>query len=148
MKILNNPQELYKTKEWEKLKELLMLERVNDKGEIICEHCHKPIVKKYDCIGHHKIALTNDNVNDVSITLNPDNVALVHFKCHNEIENRFGFNVRTVYLVHGAICSGKSSWVKEQAGKNDLIVDMDSIWECISNNPRYVKPPTLKQNVF
>ena len=54
---LNN---FYKSKEWESLLEQLKLERVNSEGEIVCEHCHKPIVKKYDCIGHHKIELNYD----------------------------------------------------------------------------------------
>ena len=54
---LNN---LDKSKEWLNLLEQLRLERVNSSGEIVCEHCHKPIIKKYDCIGHHKIELYYD----------------------------------------------------------------------------------------
>ena len=66
----------YKSKEWEKLIAVLKLERVNENGEVICEHCGKPIHKKYDCIGHHKIELTEANVNDPEVSLNPDNVML------------------------------------------------------------------------
>ena len=29
-----------------------------------------------------------------------------------------------------------------------MILDVDSIWECISNNERYIKRNRLKQNVF
>ena len=54
---LNN---FYKSKEWIDLLELLKLERVTSDGELLCEHCHKPIVKKYDCIGHHRIELNYD----------------------------------------------------------------------------------------
>lgn len=50
----------YKSKQWEDLLEQLKLERVDSNGDIVCEHCHKPIVKKYDCIGHHKIELNYD----------------------------------------------------------------------------------------
>lgn len=35
----------YKTKEWEQLIEILKIERANDEGVLICEHCGKPIVK-------------------------------------------------------------------------------------------------------
>ena len=51
----------YRSKEWTDLLEILKLERVNAEGFIICEHCDKPIVKAYDCIGHHKIELTEQN---------------------------------------------------------------------------------------
>jgi hypothetical protein len=30
----------------------------------------------------------------------------------------------------------------------DLVVDMDSIWECISAQPRYTKPKRLTQTAF
>ena len=50
----------YKSKEWEALLEQLKLDRVGEAGILECEHCHKPIVKKYDCIGHHKIELNYD----------------------------------------------------------------------------------------
>lgn len=54
----------YKSKEWTDLLEQLKLERVNSDGEIICEHYSRPIVKKYDCIGHHIEELTEANVNN------------------------------------------------------------------------------------
>lgn len=138
----------YKSKEWEQLRELLMLERVNEQGQIICEHCGQPITRSYDCIGHHRIELTDDNVNDYSISLNPENVSLIHFKCHNLIHERFEGFKQSVYLVYGSPCSGKTSWVKEVANNDDLIVDMDSIWECICTSDRHHKPKRLKANAF
>ena len=81
---------------------------------IICGHCNKAIVSKYDCIGHHITHLTKENVNDYNISLNPDNVILVHHKCHNQIHNRFnGYKKKRVFLVYGAPCSGKSTWVNK-----------------------------------
>lgn len=126
----------------------LKLERLDEHGQLLCEHCGKPITKKYDCIGHHKIELTEDNVNDFKISLNPDNVSLIHFKCHNIIHNRFDGFVQRVYLVYGAPCSGKSTWVNETALEDDLILDIDSIWESICKSDRYHKPNRLKSNVF
>lgn len=139
----------YKSKEWEDLLEQLKLERVNDCGEILCEHCHKPIYKKYDCIGHHKIELTEGNVNNYEISLNKDNIMLIHFRCHNQIHERFGYELPSkVYIVYGSPCSGKSTWVYDNATKDDLILDLDKIWEAVSVCDKLHKPNRLKANVF
>lgn len=138
----------YQSREWEKLLKIIKDDRKNEQGFNICEHCGKPIVLKYDCIGHHKQELTEGNVNDYSISLNPDNVVLVHHKCHNEIHERFGTYTRKVYIVHGSPAAGKSDFVHSIANKEDIILDMDNIWQMISSNDRYVKPGRLKQNVF
>lgn len=147
--------DFYRSKAWEQLVLLLALEREDRHGDIICEHCGKPIIKAYDRIGHHKIPLTLANVNDASIALNPDNIAFVHHKCHNEIHHRFGFAMKKVYLVHGSPCSGKSTYVANVAGADDLILDLDSIWACISgggaivgNDGHNVRNDRLKGNVF
>ena len=95
-------QAFYKSLKWEKFIETLRIERANADGVVICEHCGQPIIKKYDCIGHHIEELTDDNVNDVMISLNPNNIKLIHFKCHNEIHKRFGYAERQeqkVYIV-------------------------------------------------
>lgn len=138
----------YKSDRWCDLRARLMLERVNEKGELICARCGEPIVKPYDCIGHHKIELSEDNVNDYSVSLNPDNVELIHFRCHNKIHNRFDGFHQSVYLVYGAPCSGKTTWVHSVANEDDLILDLDSIWESICKCDRYHKPNRLKKNVF
>lgn len=139
----------YKSKEWLDLLEHLKLERVDSDGEIVCEHCHKPIYKKYDCIGHHKIELTDVNVNDYNISLNPANIMLIHFRCHNLIHERFeGQHPKKVYIVYGSPCSGKSTWVHDNATKDDLVLDIDKIWECVSVCDKYHKPNRLKANVF
>ena len=137
----------YHSTEWRKLLEQLKLERVED-GQLICAYCRKPIVKSYDCIGHHRIELTYENVNDFSVSLNPENIELIHFKCHNEIHGRFSGKHRAVYLVYGAPCSGKSTWVRENAGITDLIVDIDRLWEAVSICDRYHKQGAVKANVF
>ena len=51
----------YQSREWRKLVNTLKLERVKD-GQLICEYCGMPIVKSYDCIGHHITELTDENV--------------------------------------------------------------------------------------
>ena len=138
----------YKSNEWRLLLSQLKSERERD-GVLYCEHCGKPIIKAYDCIGHHKQELTGANVNDYAVSLNPDNIMLVHHRCHNDIHERWGHvKQKRVYLVYGAPCSGKTTWVRENAGKEDIVLDMDSIWQMISINDRYIKPGRLKANVF
>lgn len=138
----------YRSKEWERLLQVLKNERLSPEGYIICEECGKPIVRAYDCIGHHKRELTEENYTDATISLNPDNIALVHHKCHNRIHNKLGYAQRQVYVVYGSPLSGKSSYVAEAMAEGDLIIDMDSIWQCVSGCERYVKPNRLKSVVF
>jgi hypothetical protein len=141
--------DFYKSREWVNLMQVLRIERQNAAGEIICAHCGKPIVHKYDCIGHHIEPLTEQNYRLAEIALNPDNIALVHHRCHNKIHDRLGLSyTKQVYLVYGSPMSGKTTWVKDNMNAGDLVVDMDNIWECISAQPRYTKPKRLTQTAF
>lgn len=138
----------YTSKKWRNFVNALRLERLDDNGQLICEHCGKPIIKAYDCIGHHTIELTDENVNDYTISLNPDNVELIHHRCHNIKHQRFEGFIRRVYLVYGSPCSGKSTYVNAVANTDDLILDVDKIWECLSIADKYHKPNRIKANVF
>lgn len=143
-----NLETFYHSREWRSLLENLKLERVDNKGQIICEYCQKPITRAYDVIGHHKEHLTEENVNDFNISLNPDNISFVHHRCHNFIHNKLGYSGRQVFVVYGAPLSGKTTWVKNNMSEGDMVVDMDSIWQCISGCDRYVKPNRLKAVAF
>jgi len=138
----------YRSKEWVNLLQMLKNDRINAEGFIICEHCGRPIVKAYDCIGHHKTELTEENYTDFNISLNPCNIALVHHRCHNLIHNKLSYSNRQVFIVYGSPLSGKTSFVKENMNEGDLVVDMDSIWQCVSGCERYVKPGRLKTIAF
>lgn len=138
----------YKSKDWEKLLKSIKLERTNEDGEIICAHCGKPITRVYDCIGHHTIFLTESNVNDVEISLNPKLIQLVHHRCHNKIHNKFGYVKKEIFLVYGSPLAGKASYVKSVAEPGDLIIDIDDIWACVSGLNKYTKPPRLNAVVF
>ena len=138
----------YRSKEWASLCSQIKAERVNEDGYIICAYCGKPIVKAYDCICHHKIALTEENVNDYSVSLNKDNIDLVHHRCHNYIHDKLGYSVREVFLIYGPPLSGKTTFVKQNAGYGDLILDIDNIWQCVTGGDRYIKPYQLKPIVF
>lgn len=151
-----NTEEFYKSTKWEKFRKVIIEERTDADGYIHCAICGKPILKKYDLIVHHKQEVDDANVNNVDVSLNPENVECVHFQCHNKIHERFGYNKtsvhtykpKKVYLVYGAPLSGKTTWVHSVATADDLVVDMDSIWQMISINERYTKSNSLKSVAF
>lgn len=147
MAYYNTLSAFYTGKEWQEFRQVIIADRTAADGFVYDEITGKPIVKAYDIILHHKIPLTLDNVNDAGITLNPDNIQIVSFRTHNEIHNRYGTWTRHIYLVYGCPLSGKSTYVQERAGIHDLIVDIDKIYACISNNPQYVKSNRLYDNM-
>lgn len=161
MRHFDNLPQFYGSKEWEQCKAQVLNERIKADGTIVCEHCGKPILKGFNpqannnkgaMVFHHKIYLNQLNVNDASISINPANIQILHWRCHNEVHERFGFGAvkseKKVYLVTGASCSGKSSFVKERLEPNDIVLDIDDIWEAVSGQPRYTKPNAIKQIVF
>lgn len=139
----------YTSKPWVNLMQRLRLERVNADGLLLCEHCGKPITRAYDCIGHHIVELNDRNVSDASVALNPENIMLVHHRCHNKIHMKLATtDRRNVYLVYGSPCAGKSTFVRDNMEQGDLIIDIDNIWQCVSGCDRYTKPARLNSNVF
>lgn len=145
----------YKSKQWLDFRKVIIEQRTDVDGFVHCADCGKPILKKYDLIIHHKKELSDDNVNDASVSLNPDNVEVVCFRCHNKEHDRWqgGNNgwkpvQKKVFIVYGSPAAGKTTWVHSVATEDDLIVDMDSIWQMVSVNERYDKPAALKSVVF
>ena len=147
MRYFNTLSDFYRSKEWEEFRQITIAQRMHNDGFVYCEHCGMPIVKAYDIILHHMTELSVDNVNDADISFNPNNIQLVHFSCHNDIHNRFGTYTRHIYLVYGSPLSGKSTFVKDRANIHDLVIDIDKIYEAITNNPPYIKSNRLFDNV-
>lgn len=140
--------EFYRSKEWEDFRKVVIAERIRDDGFIYDEYTNKPIVKAYDIILHHKIELTEENVHDYNVSLNPENIMIVSHKSHNIIHNKFNDSYRKVYLVYGAPFSGIKEFVKENKHEGDLVVDIDLIWKCVSDCEMYIKPKRLNAVVF
>ena len=140
--------DFYRSKEWEKFREIVINDRTKEDGMIYDEVTGKPIVRKYDVILHHITHLTEENVNDVSISLNPENIQIVSHKTHNQIHNKFGYSKREIFLVYGSPLAGKTSYVETVRQPGDLIVDIDRIWECVSCCPSHSKPTRLNAVVF
>lgn len=147
----------YTSETWQTFRKNIIDERKDSEGFNHCSVCGKPIVNKYDLILHHKIELTDDNVNNAEISLNPKLINIVCFACHNKEHDRFqggnqssGWKMpkKKVYIVYGSPCAGKSTFVRNVAEENDLVVDIDNIWQMISNNKRRNKPNGLMSVVF
>lgn len=148
--MFNSLSQFYTSDIWRSLRTALIAERVNPKDGILYdEHNGQPLLKSYDIVAHHKIPLTMANVNDYSISLNPENIMLVSHRSHNEIHARYGFAMlKKVYYVYGAPCSGKTTFVRESKGNSDLVLDIDLIWQAVTGGALYEKPDALKAAVF
>jgi len=138
-------QTFYSSKEWQNFRKVIMAER-----GMICEECGKLAYKEYDITIHHIKELTPENVSDVMVSLNPENVKLVHHACHNKIHHRYGHTNkdRKVYIVYGSPMSGKKTFVKQQMKRGDIVVDMDRLYEAVSMLPCFDKPDGLLSNVL
>lgn len=135
--------QFYVSNEWKEIRNLLMLDR-----SMICECCGKLIHYKHKAIGHHKIELDMSNVNNPEISLNLDNLMLVCNLCHNKIHNRFGSKTKHRYLIYGPPLAGKSTYVKESANKNDLVISMDDIRFAITGGLMYENSNNTLDDVF
>jgi hypothetical protein len=135
----------YKSKEWTQFRMMLIQQR----GPI-CSRCGSIIPDSVNLIGHHKVELTPENVYDATISLNPEKVDLICFDCHNREHRRFGYQnqSRQVFLVYGPPLSGKTTFVKQNMERGDLVVDLNLIYESVTMLPGYDKPDVLRPNVF
>lgn len=140
--------EFYRSSEWEEFRKIVIAERTREDGFVYDDITNKPILKAYDLILHHKIELTEENVRDFEISLNKANIQIVSHKTHNLLHHKLGGCERKVYLVYGAPLCGKREWVKDMMVDGDLLVDIESIWECVSGRDCYTKPPRLNAVVF
>lgn len=139
--------DFYRSKEWSKFRSVVINDRLVN-GVNICEYCGKPILRPYDLILHHKEYLTEENYRDANISLNPDNIQLIHHSCHNKIHDKLGYYKREVYIVYGSPLAGKTSYVNSVKSRGDLIIDMDLIWYAVSGCEMYDKPRKLNAVVF
>lgn len=130
----------YNNRAWTTFRMMLIAER----GPI-CSRCHRIISRSIDIIGHHTTELTPENVHDYSVSLNPEKVDLVCRDCHDKEHKRFGYenHDRTVYLVYGPPLSGKTTFVQQNKGHQDIVVDRNELFSAITGLPDYDKPDAL-----
>ena len=137
--------QFYVGRAWRGLSYRLKIERGGK-----CERCGWTVITREDwarLIGHHRIELNDDNVDDPAIALNPVHIEIICNECHNKEHRRFGHSKR-VFIVYGAPLSGKTSLVREIMRAGDIVMDMDALWMAVTLQPEYIKPSNVKYNVF
>lgn len=135
----------YNSSAWRQLRLRLIIE-----NNFLCADCGDSYLNdSTQLVGHHITELTPQNINDVNISLNPDNIKIICRKCHDKAHQRFSFDSgQNVFIVYGAPCSGKNSYVNQIACRYDLIVDLDAIFSAISICPSHDQPNNLKRVAF
>lgn len=118
---------------WKKLRSYVIQERIARDGELVCDYCHRSIVAPYDAICHHVIPLTEMNVGNPEISLNPENIQVVHHNCHSQLHNLVGSGRRAVYLVWGAPKSGKSWYINSIRTRNDIVIDIAELYHAVGS---------------
>lgn len=137
--------QFYCTKAWTDLSYRLKVERGGK-----CERCGFIAVAKEDwplLIGHHKIELTESNIDNPEISLNPDKIEIICLHCHNKEHRRFG-NSKRVFIVWGSPLSGKTTAVRQMMQYGDIALDMDILWQAVTLQPEYIKPDNCRFNIF
>lgn len=134
--------QFYCSKPWRELSYNLKIERGGK-----CNKCGEIFIDFSQLIGHHTIELTEDNVDNPEIALNPELIEIICFGCHNKEHRRFG-NKHNVYIVWGSPLSGKTSLVRELMRYGDIVLDMDALWQALTFQEEYIKPKNVRFNVF
>lgn len=112
-----------------------------------CSRCGKIVLDFKYLIAHHKVELTEDNVDDPNISLNPKLIEIICLNCHNKEHRRFGHK-KEVYIVYGSPLSGKSTMVSELYQYGDIVLDIDRLWMAVTYEDRHVKPNNIRFNIF
>jgi len=117
---------------------------IQERGPV-CSRCHRIIANTIELIGHHETELTPENVQDYNVSLNPEKISLVCRDCHDREHKRFGYEYtgRQVYLVYGPPLSGKSTYVQQNKGRGDIVIDLNLLYASITMLPDYDKPDAL-----
>ena len=132
----------YTSSTWRKVRERKILESGG-----VCSHCGRVFTDTSKLIVHHKKHLHGDDYNNPKVAYDDDNLEVICFDCHNKEHDRFK-NIKHVHIVYGAPMSGKKTFVRQNKEKDDIVVDMDTLFQAITLNDLYDKPNALRFNVF
>ena len=73
----------YKSKKWQRIRALVW---ARDKG--LCQRCREQGILKAGDTVHHIVELTPENINDESVSLNPDNLMTLCRDCHAAVHKK------------------------------------------------------------
>ena len=163
VKLVNTVKEFarkfYNSAEWKNCRDTYISERLLIDGGM-CEKCHEKVGAEL----HHITPLSIFNINDVNITINPENLIWLckdcHFEMHKEIimqgfrkkkkvkilsENGTWFDDKgrvhqqEIYIIWGSPASGKSTYVNEHKFDTDMVIDLDRIKSAIGKSDNLIK---------
>lgn len=120
----------YHSDEWAKFRAQYIAERLLKFGELVDDQTGEPITKQRDAILHHKVHLTEENVNDVTVSLNPENIELVSARQHNLIHGKTKYYGRRIYIT-----SKDPSTIDQEF---DLVIDFDLLHKALGDNDRTI----------
>lgn len=134
--------QFYTSKAWRDLAYTLKIE-ANGK----CQRCGKAVMDFKFLIAHHKENITEENLNNILISLNSKNIEIICHGCHDKEHRRFG-NKHNVYIIYGPPLSGKNTMVRDLYRYGDIVLDVDALWRAITMEDLYLKPGNVRFNVF
>lgn len=139
-------QRFYASRRWRELRELLIIQRHGR-----CDRCGADYSTATEhLIAHHKEHLTDENLADPAVAVNPDNIEILCQKCHSHYHPYKGFTKprKQAFIVYGPPLGGKSTYVRENMEPGDLVVDLDAIRQAVSYQPLYTAPAPLQSIAF
>ena len=138
-------QRFYASRPWRDLRARLIAERLGT-----CERCGKSFADTSQLICHHKIHLTDETLTDPAVALDPANIEVLCPSCHAFYHTERGYihSSRQVFIVYGPPLSGKSTYVRQNMQRGDLVVDYDQLYRAVSLCPLYDRPDELRRVTF
>lgn len=136
--MINEFKRFYNSSNWIKLSNRLKVE-----CNYTCYECNQFFTTTRELIAHHKTELTESNIHDTNITLNPTNISIICIDCHNRGHNRFGYH-KKVYVVWGSPLAGKREYVNNNLKHSDIVLDIKKLYKAIGINQN----DYIKFNVF
>lgn len=152
----------YNSKAWQSCRDSYIAKRVVIDGGM-CEQCGEHPGEEL----HHKTFLNPCNIKNAAVSVNQDNLIWLckdcHFKEHRDaivkgfekkrnqkilnngcyFDDNGELQQMKVYIVYGAPCSGKTSYVLSHMDKTDLVVDLDYIRSAITYGERNTESNNL-----
>lgn len=136
----------YHTPAWRRLRNAFI------KAYPLCAACEeRGILKEGKVVDHTKPRRLYP-----ALELDWNNLQTLCDSCHNSKSGKEGSKVyqkreerkAMFYIVYGAPGSGKTTYVLEKKAANDLVIDIDLIWQALTGMPMYSRNSLIEPYVY